>query len=88
MSWNYGDEGSVSERLEEVCSINVLFTFVKKMRKNKTEILKSLAPLKIWAGDKILAPTYMGSMTRPMRERQSQAAPVAQQARQALAIQD
>lgn len=55
------------------------------MRKNKTEILKSLAPLKIWSGDKILAPTYMGSMTWPMRERQSQAAPVAynKRARQA-----
>lgn len=47
MSWNYGDEGSVSERLSgEVCSINVL-PLLKKMRKNKTEILKSLAPLKI-----------------------------------------
>ena len=53
------------------------------MRKNKTEILKWLAPLKIWAGDTILAPTYIGSMTWPMRERQSQAAPTAQQARQA-----
>ena len=35
MSWNYGDEGSVSERLsEEVCSVNVL-PLLKKCAKTR-----------------------------------------------------
>jgi len=87
MSSNHGDEGSVSERLGgEVCSTNVL-PLLKKMRKNKTEILKSLAPLKIWAGDKILAPTYMGSMAYE-REAKSGGAGRPTSARAKHAIQD